>query len=133
MGGTSFGMEPDPKDALVQKIKAYQRQVPDAKAVWESFCDANMGGMYDPARHDLASLQMFVDTNGLQNASFGIAAPSNDPLRNELVDKIKSYQRMGDAQKENWHLFCDTNMQGKRDPSRASVDSLQTFVAAYGL
>merc|ERR1712151_474 len=135
--GTALNANPDPKDALVGKIKAFQRQGDDAKAVWHSFCDSNCGGIYDPSRHDFATLQTFIENNGLQNMNMGGAKPFDtrpfDPVFNELVDKIKNYQRMGDAQRTTWHAFCDTNLQGKYDPSRASVELLQTFASAYGL
>ncbi|CAK0909737.1 unnamed protein product [Prorocentrum cordatum] len=66
---------------------------------------------------------------------FGGSAPkmlktgSDSPL----VQKIKAYQRMGQAQKEAWHTYCDMNLGGSRDPSRHDEATLQAFISQYGV
>mmetsp|Transcript_36353 Transcript_36353/g.86937 ORF Transcript_36353/g.86937 Transcript_36353/m.86937 type:complete len:129 (-) Transcript_36353:120-506(-) len=53
------------KDALVQRIKTYQRSGEDAKQGWWAHCDQLLGGVRDPARHDLDMLQQFVESYGV--------------------------------------------------------------------
>lgn len=53
------------KDALVQRIKSYQRSSPDAKEVWGQYCDEHLGGVRDPNRHDRAVLQAFASKHDL--------------------------------------------------------------------
>lgn len=53
------------KDALVIRVKAYQRSGDDAKAAWATYCDAQLGGVRDPARHDSVTLSQFVVAYGI--------------------------------------------------------------------
>jgi len=54
------GSTGDPaKDALVLRIKDFQRSDNAQKQLWWSFCDENLGGNRDPARSDRDTLQMF--------------------------------------------------------------------------
>jgi len=58
----AMGASLDPeKDALVAKIKTFQRNGPEQKDAWYSFC----GNKRDPARHETASLQDFCNTYGV--------------------------------------------------------------------
>ncbi|CAE8652497.1 unnamed protein product, partial [Polarella glacialis] len=50
------------KQALVDAIKALQRTDPEAKAAWWTFCDAELKGIKDPNRHDIAALEQFLAT-----------------------------------------------------------------------
>jgi len=47
------------KDALVEKIKAFQRSGEEQKQAWWSFCDQQQAKFRDPARQDIETLQMF--------------------------------------------------------------------------
>jgi len=51
------------KDALVSRVKAYQRSGDEQKQTWWTYCDTMLGGKRDPAKHDVATLQEFVDTH----------------------------------------------------------------------
>mmetsp|Transcript_122768 Transcript_122768/g.342073 ORF Transcript_122768/g.342073 Transcript_122768/m.342073 type:complete len:253 (+) Transcript_122768:133-891(+) len=53
------------KDALVARIKAYQRSSEDARVHWSAHCDQQLGGVRDPARHDVNTLQMFIASYGV--------------------------------------------------------------------
>merc|ERR1719203_1322228 len=44
-----------------------------------------------------------------------------------LVNRIKNFQRMGDLQKELWHSYADTYLNGVRDPNRHQVPVLNEF------
>lgn len=57
------------KDTLVEQVKAFQRASPESKQAWSDYCDQNLGGVYDPAKHDATSLAIFM-VRGLQG-SFG--------------------------------------------------------------
>jgi len=48
------------KDALVDKIKQFQRSGEEQKEAWWSFCDATEGKNRDPARHEVDVLQTFI-------------------------------------------------------------------------
>jgi len=59
--GPSSGGDSSPEKAdLVEKIKALQRQDPDAKQAWWSLCDEQLGGVKDPNRHEISVLQSFM-------------------------------------------------------------------------
>merc|ERR1711892_1524508 len=53
------------KDALVDKIKRFQRSGEEQKQAWWSFCDASEGKNRDPARHGVDVLQNFTQDYGL--------------------------------------------------------------------
>jgi len=48
------------KDTLVEQIKQLQRSNPDAKQAWWSYAE-QLGGGKDPQRHDLGTLQNFME------------------------------------------------------------------------
>jgi len=65
-GGQAVASGSDPqKQALVDRIKTFQRADPSQKEAWGSHCDINLGGVRDPARHDAVTLQDFVDNYGV--------------------------------------------------------------------
>jgi len=132
--GASSG---DPaKDQLVTKIKAYQRQGEAQKQTWYSFCDVHLSGFYDPGRADMDILNMFVQSNGIQDIQpdWGGGGGGNGVgPTHPLVARIKAYQRMGETQKEAWHSYADANLGGKRDPAKADEASLQNFISTYGV
>merc|ERR1719240_1532562 len=114
---------------LAMRVKAYQKQGEREKNAWHTFCDAHLGGIRDPSRHDAATLQRFLATHQAQGGGGAYVASAQNPL----VMKVKSYQRQGAAEKDNWHHYADSNCGGVRDPSRLDASSLQTFIATYGL
>lgn len=67
--GPSIGAAPstgDPmKDQLITRVKTYQRSGDEGKQQWWSYCDAQLGGVRDPARHDSAVLNQFITTHGV--------------------------------------------------------------------
>lgn len=50
---------------LAQAVKAYQRAGEAGKQEWAAYTDQYLGGVRDPARHDIDSLQQFCDSFGL--------------------------------------------------------------------
>jgi len=56
----------DPKKmALVQRIKAFQRMGEEQKGLWGGHCDAALGGVRDPMRHDVGALQAFCSKHNV--------------------------------------------------------------------
>lgn len=64
MGGMG-GMDNGPKGQLVDKIKTLQRSGEEMKQAWWNFCDNNLGGVRDPNRHDIETLQAFLSECGM--------------------------------------------------------------------
>jgi len=139
MGG-SYGSSDPTKDALVARIKAFQKGSEQQKELWGSHCDTNLRGVRDPARHDVASLESFIATYGIPDIDtdsyeYEVQVESNsympggDPLKDTLVNRIKAYQRSGEAQREAWYGYCGS----KRDPARHEAAELQEFVNSYGV
>jgi len=127
------------KDQLILRIKAYQRQGEDQKTEWGLFCDNQLGGIRDPARHEVAVLQQFLLQHA-SNAGMVDQAPAPgtlmscpDPFKAELVAKLKAFQRQSEEQKNAWGSYCDTNLGGIRDPNRHDAPVLATFLANFGI
>mmetsp|Transcript_15968 Transcript_15968/g.27591 ORF Transcript_15968/g.27591 Transcript_15968/m.27591 type:complete len:252 (+) Transcript_15968:71-826(+) len=49
---------------LAEKVKNLQRSNPQAKEAWWAYCDSSCGGLRDPMRHDTASLETFLTSQG---------------------------------------------------------------------
>lgn len=52
------------KQSLVEKVKHLQRTSYQAKEAWWSYCDNQCSGMRDPMRHDCASLEAWLASQG---------------------------------------------------------------------
>jgi len=121
---------------LVARVKAYQKESEQQKNNWHTYCDMHLGGVRDPSRHDAATLQQFLASSGGGGGAY-VMPPQRAPMmgggESPLVLKVKSYQRQGAAEKDNWHHFSDSNCGGVRDPARLEVHHLQNFIATYGL
>lgn len=64
--GMGYGMGMDQKKSeLVMKIKTYQKSGDTQKEGWHNYCDTDLGGVRDPARHDTAALQQFASLHGI--------------------------------------------------------------------
>lgn len=48
------------KDGLVNRIKAFQKSGEEQKQLWWDHCDSELGGVRDPNRHDMTTLEDFV-------------------------------------------------------------------------
>lgn len=144
MGGGSMSTSGNPaKDQLVQAVKNFQRQSEQNKEAWGSFCDSYHGGIRDPMKHDMNTLQTFLMNHGGGGMGGGAGArPSANPQYGApaagsgaegLVARVKAFQRLGPAQREQWGRFADEHLAGKRDPARADPYMLQEFVSSNGL
>lgn len=126
------------KAQLIMQVKAFQRASLENKEIWGSFCNATYGGTRDPNKHDESSLQMFLseyangfvpEENGKDKESHG----TGDAAKDELVAKIKAYQRTGEAEKETWKTYAEAQIGRYRDPALHDIAILQHFVNVYGL
>lgn len=57
--GASADVDPE-KAGLVQQVKSFQRSSTEAKDLWGSYCDNNLGGVRDPNRHTADILKAFI-------------------------------------------------------------------------
>jgi len=48
------------KTQLVERVKAFQRTDNESKQMWWKYCDENLQGVHDPARHDKETLKAFL-------------------------------------------------------------------------
>lgn len=55
----------------------------------------------------------------------------NDGAKEQLVMHVKAFQKASVPQKELWHAFCDTHLDGVRDPARVEAESLQYFLSTH--
>jgi len=71
--GTSFGG--GPKEALVNRLKAFQRSGNDQKELWATYADRFLGGVRDPSRHDAPTLEEFCTNHGVPEIAGGCGGP----------------------------------------------------------
>lgn len=110
------------KDALVARVKVFQRASDEQKQQWWEFADSSPIGKRDPALYDVHVLKQFCSQNGA----------NGDAQKDELVARVKAFQRASDDQKQQWWAFADSSPVGKRDPSLYDSDLLEEFCSEYG-
>lgn len=130
-GASSAAQALEPaKRLLVDRVKAFQRQSAENRELWSRFADDHLDGTKDPAKVEAEQLQLFVSSFGV--AELPDAQAAGAPPDPSLVGRVKAFQRNGDAQKQAWWQFCDTNLSGTRDPARADSGQLQLFLDSVG-
>jgi len=139
--GFGTGGSGDPtKDRMVLAIKAYQKAGEQQKQTWWTFCDSQLGGNRDPARHDTETLLQFIERYGVSEPSAsptgmtgGLSPRGPTQQNSQLIATIKTFQKAGEQQKQLWWSFCDSQQGGNRDPARHEPAVLLQFIEAYGL
>eukprot|EP00930_Biecheleria_cincta_P050370 TRINITY_DN35521_c0_g1_i1.p1 TRINITY_DN35521_c0_g1~~TRINITY_DN35521_c0_g1_i1.p1 ORF type:complete len:249 (+),score=49.41 TRINITY_DN35521_c0_g1_i1:56-802(+) len=133
------------KQQMVEAVKRFQKENPDRKEAWHVFCDTELGGNRDPARHEPDVLQAFLEQQGVSvDSSAGgwqqqRKMPANHmqfdtsmtPLKQQFVERVKKFQKENPGKKELWHQYCDSELGGNRDPARHPVEVLQVFLDTY--
>jgi len=127
------------KDQLVSMVKAYQREGVTQKETWGRYVDTYHGGVRDPSRHDTATLKEFVRLN-IDESLRAVQAPRLKlmprPLgapagmssgKDQLVARIKSYQKSSSQAQEFWSGFCGST----KDPARYDLSRLQEFIDTH--
>jgi len=157
-GMMGMGMGMDLKSQLVSQIKSFQRMGDQQKQYWWDHCDQMLGGVRDPAKHDVAILQNFVDGYGVANvlpakpmpsmsASMGMGMSTGmgagmggvDTEKMSYVQRVKAYQRADPLQKQAWDEFCNSigDMQHTKnptkDPMRHDTQTLMDFITTYNV
>merc|ERR1712064_90705 len=99
------------------------------KVDWHTYCD-QLGGNRDPARHEPEVLKAFLDQQGVPVTIAQIDTSTN-PLKQQLVERVKAFQKQSPDMKELWHQYCDAELGGNRDPSRQPAETLQSFLNTY--
>merc|ERR550525_1698252 len=61
---SSGGSDPT-KDALVERVKAFQRLGAEHKELWNLYVDSYFGGTRDPSRHEAQMLYEFCVNHGV--------------------------------------------------------------------
>jgi len=110
------------KDALVARVKVFQRASDEQKQQWWEFADSSPVGKRDPALYDVHLLKQFCSQYELNGYA----------KKDELVARVKALQRTSDDQKQQWWAFADSSSVGKRDPSLYDTDLLEQFCSEYG-
>eukprot|EP00927_Polykrikos_kofoidii_P056955 TRINITY_DN51051_c0_g1_i1.p1 TRINITY_DN51051_c0_g1~~TRINITY_DN51051_c0_g1_i1.p1 ORF type:complete len:256 (+),score=46.97 TRINITY_DN51051_c0_g1_i1:84-851(+) len=113
------------KEALVEQVKAMQRNDPMAKEQWESYCDAQGGGIRDPSRHEIPFLNTFV-----ASYSSGMRFESNDKVNLALL--FKEGQRKSVSWKQAWAAYCAIYGAGIHDPAKHNPEFLIGFMEFLG-
>lgn len=143
-GGMKRSSGDPQKDALVEHIKNFQRGGPMNMQAWTSFCEQHEFTKLDPARQSIEMLQMFCASVGIGSPpSIGWGEPMmkkpktaafiDDPVKAELVDKIKNFQRSAEENKQAWWNYCDQLESKKRDPALHDTEILQEFCGTHFL
>jgi len=141
---------------LAVAVKSLQKKSQNFKNVWAQYCGQFGGGKNDPARHDPTFLVRFFEFLA-QNTSFGMQmqmpagappmkrqrmdapmgfpaiAGSGDPMKDQLAEQVKAFQRKGEIEKETWGRHADQYLGGVRDPMRHDAASLQEFLQTHNI
>eukprot|EP00928_Gymnodinium_smaydae_P009973 TRINITY_DN1373_c0_g2_i1.p1 TRINITY_DN1373_c0_g2~~TRINITY_DN1373_c0_g2_i1.p1 ORF type:complete len:301 (-),score=52.40 TRINITY_DN1373_c0_g2_i1:396-1181(-) len=122
-------------DALINRVKAFQRSGDDQKQMWWNHADTVLGGVRDPKKHSAEVLNEFVMSYGVPplEALPQKAGRTEGDESDALVNRIKAFQRSSDENKKQWWNHADTVLGGVRDPKRHSVDALEQFINSYGV
>lgn len=87
---------------LVKAVKKFQKQSDANKETWRAFCDENLNGTRDPARHEGDILKEFLKANGVplpRAAPQDAAAPAGEEGAEEGRKKTKRKQAGGQGEK----------------------------------
>jgi hypothetical protein len=118
------------KNELVNKIKEFQRSSEENKQAWWTFCDSQELQKRDPALHEEDVLQAFLADHGIQGVQ---GTKTEHFIKQELINKIKTFQRSSEEQKQAWWSFCDQQEGQNHDPARYEIAVLRAFVAEHGI
>lgn len=117
---------------LVNQVKALQRSCPAAKQTWWDYCDANLGGIRDPGKHDENVLQAFLssyNSGSLPTSTVTAATQGSNAGLNEF---IKTGQRHSQVFKTAWENYCTQHGNPKFDPTIYDQKFITGFIDWVG-
>mmetsp|Transcript_14419 Transcript_14419/g.21834 ORF Transcript_14419/g.21834 Transcript_14419/m.21834 type:complete len:334 (-) Transcript_14419:127-1128(-) len=129
------------KEYYVAQVKHYQKLGEQQNTHWGAYADQFLNGVRDPNRHEGAVLKEFCDNHGVPPPPedwgvtsgappAGVQAPIvMDSYKEQLVQRIKAYQKASKEQGETWRQFCG----GTYDPARHESPKLQEFITMYSV
>eukprot|EP00930_Biecheleria_cincta_P074573 TRINITY_DN61788_c0_g1_i1.p1 TRINITY_DN61788_c0_g1~~TRINITY_DN61788_c0_g1_i1.p1 ORF type:complete len:498 (-),score=81.57 TRINITY_DN61788_c0_g1_i1:75-1568(-) len=125
-GRTAFSTNSSDKRDLVKQIKAWQREGDAYRECWHKYCRTIGSAFDDPARHEIAQLQQFLD-----DIKSGAIAPDTrvDGEKQLLVERVKAYKRQGVLFREQWDSFVQSTGSTNFDPSRHDGSVLEKFLS----
>lgn len=91
-----------------------------------------MGGGFGGGMGGMGGLQALLGAMG-GGGAMGGAMGGMDPVKDGLVNKIKTFQRSGQECKELWWAHCDNALGGVRDPAKHSAGVLRAFLSGNGI
>ena len=144
------------KGEIVKRIKSGQRTAPMWSRAWLNYISKNGNGNSDPAEYDEKFLCDFVNWlvlpgsmemgGGMQSSSgtsadTSIGKCSKEPMgvgtrdsqKDDLVRKIKSFQRRSAPQTAAWWKYAEEELGGVRDPAKHDVIILEQFCEKHGI
>jgi len=117
------------RDALVWKIKELQKTDPIIKEQWVKYAMTEGGGTKDPARHDAAFLQRFLEIRETIQVQM--------PIQCNLADFFREACKQSPTFKTAWGMYRQGMGDNRSDdPARHSRESLSgalEFMAQSGL
>lgn len=113
---------------LAARVKQIQRSDQAGKQAWWNYADQN-GGVRDPAKHQAESLQSFLSQYDA-GAFVGAEATYSDTPK--LGDLFKEGQRTSVNFKTAWAAYNTMNGNFMNDPSKASKETLVSFLEFLG-
>lgn len=146
---------PDISVDLIPALKMLQKKSGNFRTAWAAYCSQQGWGVNDPAKHEAFYHVKFFDflmAKFNDNMGLPVCPPimeegsakrartdggkggsswnqgEDDGRREELVTQVKNFQRKGEAQKELWEWYADTQLGGTRDPARHEPGVLQDFM-----
>lgn len=111
---------------LVTKIKELQKSDPDAKQQWIQYTTLEGNNVRDPAKHDAKFINNFLKKFNAGVRFGGVGMGGGDP-----VTQIKELQRTNPDAKEQWILYCTTEGDNVRDPSKHDSSFIENFISNY--
>merc|ERR1712107_211911 len=137
---------------LAEIVKFGQRHSPAWKEAWSTYVRENGASKNDPTLHSDAFIAGFLEFAGNCGSMCGMGmgglgmmggmgmmaqggrpakrqrtdgASTGDSAKDKLVNRIKAYQRSGDAEKQQWWSYFDEELDGVRDPAKHEIKVLE--------
>jgi len=128
---------------LVDTLKGMQRMSRKNSENWNEFCDTYGNSTYDPKRHEdsfirLALLYIESQSQSSSDAGYGSkgGGKSNgkgNAANDALVSQVKDWQRVSEANRDEWRAFCDQYGDGMYDPAKHPADFLKKAMKDLGI